>query len=1171
MDNAANGTRTASMHLRSIDVRTAPGIPHGFRIEGFVPGINIITGPNASGKSTTSRLLRQLFWTREADTEADYRVSFRYSGADWSVRRAGSYIGCDRDGSATALPVFHDYGDELRERYHLPLHDLLGAEDSNFAALIAREAAGGYDLEEAIKKLGFAASPPQPQNLARIQDDAKLQLKLANDAQRALMTEEEELVELRKQAQESLDATAYIQVLDRIAAAVAARSDRSAASVTFEGFRKDIERLRGDEGEQLRQLNEQEAQLHLDRARVLQSREEAERDLAASRLTPNDQLRVDIGTLDGYRETLAAIDRDLEDLTLKRSETKQRAEQARADAAANLSDDRIVPQGLELLTNLAQAMDRRNQALSEFAARDAIASWLGDIEQVEDLDRLRDGIRLLRDWLRAPAPSAQKSAQHNAYLLLFASVVIAGSAVALGVWTHPAGYALLVVAIGLFVYGFIASRELSAGNPQADAEAKFLRLHVGSLEVWDSESVEALLADLETDLQHGLLEQQKSQRWGDLEQKRKAAQQLAFELTARSEELRVALGTTFELDQHSIGVVAGRVNAWISANDALIAVDGTIAAQQARRAELIERFNQLSSMYELPVASDAATIVSVLAALKDRERIADAAVRRIEQSESQLRDAIEPQFSRISAQRDEIRARTQLDDLEEISALCEERPAWEQARQALSVADGAFAIQRSHLPPDLELDDWDEPRIAAERTEATLLAGRYEEVVEKIKAIEARVNQAKSGNTVDRALIALDRATVNLETHRQESIAKGIGDWIASRVREESDESNLPQVVRVAQRLFSQITLGRFDLRFKPGVTPGFTAVETSSGEALALKQLSSATRVQLLLSVRMAFIETGERTAKLPVMLDETLANADELRAIALIEAVFELSRQGRQIFYFTAQAEEVAKWQAMAANYADVPFVVTDLAMVRGLAALGDRESLRLAPLLRTSFPAPNGCSREEYRVALSVPPLDRWATSAGEAHLWYLEPDPATLHDRLERDIVNWGQLRSAYERGGAAWLRVTDDDYRKLAARAGVLSSVMEYARIGHGRPMSRMELAESPIGSSSLVQQVGALLECCEGNARTLCVRLKSREVAGLRTKLIEDLEVHCRELGHIVDETPLSADEIRMRVAIDHRVSVEQGLIDDADIDRLFADLALPVTSEPLAMQAVGE
>ena len=106
---------------------------------------------------------------------------------------------------------------------------------------------------------------------------------------------------------------------------------------------------------------------------------------------------------------------------------------------------------------------------------------------------------------------------------------------------------------------------------------------------------------------------------------------------------------------------------------------------------------------------------------------------------------------------------------------------------------------------------------------------------------------------------------------------------------------------------------------------PEFTAVDQVERRGRSLDQLSSGTRVQLLLAVRIAFVEQQEQGVKLPLLLDEVLGNSDDERARAIMEAVVELSREGRQIFYFTAQMDEVARWRALFAEdarYHEMPF---------------------------------------------------------------------------------------------------------------------------------------------------------------------------------------------------------------------------------------------------------
>jgi hypothetical protein len=1164
--------RLDPLHLRSIDVRSAPGIPHGFRLGDFSPGINIITGPNSSGKSTTSRLLRQLFWSQVSDVDSDYRVTFRHDNADWVVRRAGNHVvHCERDGFGTLPPSFHDYGDELRERYHLPLHDLLVVNDEHFAALVAREAAGGYDLDEAIKRLGFTATPPQPQNLAKARSDAAAQLRLAHDAQRSLAVEEEKLSDLRRQANEALAASAHLQVLAKIEAAVAARTELSAATERFALFPPDLARFRGDEGEQIPELEAREATLREEYTAILRNRAEAERAVIATRLTPGGELNTDISTLENYRETLISIDRALESLALRRAEAEQRLNHARADVAAHLSNDRIVQQSLELLDQLAQAIAHRNRAMHELAAQEALSSWVGQTGEPEDLDRLREGIRMLRAWLVAPDPAAMQARRRDAMLLLAAAIAIAGSGVALGLWANPAGFAVILVAIAIAYFGASALKTGSTIDARSETAAKYERLRVGDPAEWTPSEVEALLGELEADLRFGLLEEQKRQRWGDLEPKRKASQQQAFELSTKTEELKAALGQSFELDEHSVGLISTRLKTWIDASDSLNALDAGIATQRSSAATALLEFNRLGSKYDLPESIDVATVRATIAVLKERANAATAAALRISQCDAQIHDSLEPQIERIAAQRNDIRTRIEVDDLGIILELWRLRSDWETAKHELGLANGTLNVQRAQLPGDFDLDSWDDARIAAERVEATGRSHQYQTRIEEIKSIEARVEQAKAGNTVDRALIALDRSTLELERHREESLARGIGEWIASSVRARSDETNLPQVVRLAQQIFGRITRGRFDLKFKPGNTAGFAAIETESGNELSLRQLSSATRVQLLLAVRIAFIETGERTAKLPIMLDETLANADESRATSLIESVIELSRHGRQIFYFTAQAEEVAKWQAIANRDGSVELRVFDLAKARGLASPEEDSLLRFPEIRRTAVPAPVGMSRSDYRMLLNVPAIDRWATSVGSVHLWYLEPGLDRLHALLERDFTTWGQLKSAIDRNGSAWLKLSINDRESYAARAGVISSAMAYSRIGHGRPMTRLDLEKSVFVGTASFDAIADLLEACEGDARTLCERLRNREIARVRGTMIDDLEAFAYEHNFVVDEMALDASEIRTRVGIDHFPAIEQEVLSQADIDRLFDDLAVKPAAEPLAMQAIGE
>jgi len=69
----------------------------------------------------------------------------------------------------------------------------------------------------------------------------------------------------------------------------------------------------------------------------------------------------------------------------------------------------------------------------------------------------------------------------------------------------------------------------------------------------------------------------------------------------------------------------------------------------------------------------------------------------------------------------------------------------------------------------------------------------------------------------------------------------------------------------------------------------------------------------------------------QLPLLMDEILGKSNDARAQTIIESVIELCKDGRQIFYFTAQHDEVGKWITMLENR-QIQYQTIDRAQVRG-----------------------------------------------------------------------------------------------------------------------------------------------------------------------------------------------------------------------------------------------
>src|SRR5690606_28836780 len=151
-----------ALHFERLVVRRMPGVGDGgFRLEELAPGVNVVHGPNASGKTTTARAIEALLWPRAAAPErASVAGWFRVADDEWMVETEAGRARWQRGGADASAPPLPPA--ESRDRYRLSLHELLSAEDRALAEEILRESAGGYDLARAAAAIGARSAPSRP-------------------------------------------------------------------------------------------------------------------------------------------------------------------------------------------------------------------------------------------------------------------------------------------------------------------------------------------------------------------------------------------------------------------------------------------------------------------------------------------------------------------------------------------------------------------------------------------------------------------------------------------------------------------------------------------------------------------------------------------------------------------------------------------------------------------------------------------------------------------------------------------------------------------------------------------------------------------------------------------------------------------------------------------------
>jgi uncharacterized protein YhaN len=1136
---------SAPLHFAALAIRRMPGFPRGGpRLDDLSPGVNLVYGANASGKTTMAHALHAALWSG-LHPAASLEARFELDGAHWLVDVDAQRAHWQRAGSDATPPPLPPAADA--DRYYLSLHGLLAADDAGFADHIRVESAGGYDVPAAARAAGFG-TPPAPRSLVASLREARDALRAARDGEDALRRRVAGLDALRAE-QRALAAEAGRLEAVRCALGLArADEERRVAAEAVTAFPVAMERLGGHELERLDELRRQQDEGRAGVAGADTLEADAEAALAKLGL---GEAPVPAALLAEANELLASVRRSDEALS------RARRDLAAADARLHDAAKRVgALTGRETPPDLgAAATDRIDRWLHDVerlrARRSAIEegmALLAAATEREDAKRLDTHATLLREWLRAAAADDGEAARLRRLGIGAIVALVAVALLAFALAQPIVGGAAIAAALVLLLL-----RPAAGPDARAPIEARALAAGCAPDE-WTLAAVQRMLDDLERRSAAAHLDAARAERLAALRHQHAALTGQEEHLRGERAAIAAALGIDFAGDDLSLYLLGTQLRAWVDAAAAAAGARAEIEALDRERSALLARLHERLAPYGYGPGDSEAQQAAIADLHERRERQTAALARRTSARDERQRACavLEDAYARIAA----LFAAVDLSADEEptLRDWCARLADLRSARQRLHVAEQrraeADAALRALAPADeTSLRAMAVAELEAHERAARAATGLTETLAGQIVELETELRQARRKHDVEDALCLVAAKRDELEDRRADAIEAAVGvalaDWVAAR----SADRERPAVFHRAQQLFATITRGRYRLELDDAAGGAFRAHDTTTHRGHALDELSSGTRVQLLLAVRMAFVETQESAAALPLLLDEVLANCDDPRATAIIDAAVALARAGRQIFYFTAQPDEVAKWRAALDAQQDVPWAVHTLSGARGVDVPIEWPA---AAALQAAPPAPDTHSHAEYGRLLDVPPFDPWSAGIGGLHLWYVVEDPHALHALLAAGIERWGQLehfaRSSRGRDGAAfgvWQRA-----RPLAMLA---DRFHELWRSGRSAPVDSAAIARSGAVSSAFAEPVEALRRRVNGDAAALLAALENGEVRRFRSDRIEELRSFFAEQGHITSEQPHTADHIR--------IALLAGAADFADgdaaplVDRLIARL----------------
>ncbi len=970
-----------SLCLHYVHVRRTPGIDDPFLLDDFVPGVNLVYGPNASGKTSTARAIEAVLWPA-ADATHRLSVSARYSigQSEFVVALDAGHLGVQRNGAESRPPELP--APEFRQRYKLSLHELLLATDrtDQFADEIARQSAGGYDFTAAADALGFLSKPSTAASEGRALEAARKDLKEAQDDQAALHRDASGLEELEARSKAASCAGAQEQVLAKAIDYAHKIAVLDQTRARFAKYPAVLQHVHGDEIEKLEQLD-----ARLDTASKTEM-EEAERvaaavEAAALALPGGPIAPQAVLVLKETAMALADAERCVAVCERRVQEVCARLEAARRAIGGTPTNEKLEAIDGDSFGDLADFALRADQLQAAYAAAEAEERLAAEGEEgrpAVKLDVVNNGMRLLVQWLSEADPQQTGAERPSSDLLMWVLACLAGvGSLAAAVTWHPVAGVGLLLALAIAV--LLHRQKPVADSARPRRERDYAALGIEPPRSWSTAHVIEALDRLEQLAADIRVADRRAQWAEDARRKRQGLDDKRSVLDRDRVALAQRLGVAPDADAHRLSWIGQHVSHWFDAFQELRGAEAERVSARAQLARAQTNTVCAAAAVRLSAPAHAAEALGLAASVEQCVQKHDAAVQRQKDAVHRQREAAAARVHNQAAI-DAVFDSCECDrgNMDALKAFCADRSSYVETFEAVRLAehdcDSAQHVLESDGLYEPTLATTDVIELNGKRAAAAALASEHERLMTKSTRLRALVDQAKQQCEVEPALARQATAEEALRTARRRDLDALIGGALVKHVQRATRDHQRPRVFHRSRELFSAITRGRYQLEFEEpevGGDAGFRALDTRTRRGHALDELSSATRVQLLLAVRIAFVESQENGVKLPLLFDETLGNSDDHRAAAIIDAVITLAEGGRQVFYFTAQRDELAKWMS-ALDARAASHTVLDLAARRDLhgALPIDLSVGPVATPTIAALPLPCEHTHDSYGTALHVP---------------------------------------------------------------------------------------------------------------------------------------------------------------------------------------------------------
>ncbi|TDT41468.1 uncharacterized protein YhaN [Halospina denitrificans] len=1108
------------MKLLQLRVTHLPGISEGISLEGFDPGLNLITGPNASGKSSLVRALHHLIDPHTATDEGALTLQATFlAGTDrLVVTRTGRQVVWHKNGQSVEPPALPET--EFVHCYWLSMADLLEEGQTEAAILdqLRRELAGGFDLEAVRRDPLFNVGPRHGQSHEREVREREKQLRTIHQQYDALERQREQLPALEERIRSAEAASQEAAAIENAIALLKARQQRSEAETLLHRFPEAMERLHGDETRRLQGLEDQLDKLRNEHREAEQARSRASQAMVDTGLAEAAPAEEDI---EACRENLEEAGHCAAKLTEQQG-TLDRARAREQEAVASLhptADDEpaLHPDAVAQATRLSERLREKRRRLEALQPEAGV-----ETPDESVIEGQRTMARELSRWLRQLEPSRFQHLLLGAGTALVAALAATISGI---LWdaAYPAMALALVAAVGA---GWSLWQFRGMGIERQQARQRALEQDLDPPDSWEPGAVADRLKALETDIAEGQLQLSRARQHAERQEELATLRDSVAALEDEKANLARQVGFDPEMTAEGIAWFVQLASELMQARAQRAEIQNRMERLQAQMQAHLERVGAVLARYgaELEAAADIATVKSHFQALESRA----ARLREAEREHARAKDEInrlERQIDEASQALEELYQRAGLEpgNRQSLTDYCNQLTEYRQARDEFRKAQVLEQDRLDRLETGSELQtlamEGQETELNRRLTDARERAGELETLRNQRSELKARLDETGRNRDLEQARLSADRARDALEDAWNQAMVAEAGQFLLSDVTEEHRTEHQPAVLADARDRLARFTHNRYDLVV--GESGRIEVRDTVQGLLQRPDHLSTGTRMQLFLAVRLAWtsVQEGGREA-LPIFLDEALTTSDPERFDAIVHNLQALvDDEGRQVIYLSAEPADVGRWERALGRS------INHLDLLAG--RHGERQEPEQYAVPATQpIPEPESRTPEDYAVLLGVPAVQP-EFDAGAIHLFHImRDDLALLHDLMEHwRTRHLGELELLLDSNAGGHALPDQARARQLRARCRIGRIWVDLWARGRGKRVDRNALEASGVVRDNFIEAVTEQADRLNGDAEALIQALRDRKVARFQQAKADELEDWFRENGHIVDEQPLSPEQ----------------------------------------------